>query len=124
MEGPADGVIPLMAVVQPTKGKVRPVLDYRELNDFVECHTGEDIVVCDETLRKWRRLHGGLKLVDLKCAYLQIHVDKSLWPYQLVQYKGKTYCLTRHGFGLNCAPRILMRILREVLASSYKSLHR
>ena len=116
-KGPVDGVIPLMAVVQPTKGKVRPVLDYRELNDFVESHTGDEIVVCDETLRKWRRLHGNLKLVDLRSAYLQIHVDESLWPYQLIRYKDKTYCLTRLGFGLNCAPRILMRILREVLES-------
>ena len=27
-----EGIIPLMAVEQPTKKKVRPVLDYRELN--------------------------------------------------------------------------------------------
>ena len=41
------GIIPLLAVVQPTKNKVRPVMDYRELNDFVECHTGDDMVaVC------------------------------------------------------------------------------
>ena len=31
-----DGVLPLMAVVQTTKGKVRPVLDYWELNTHVE----------------------------------------------------------------------------------------
>lgn len=33
------GILPLMAVEQPTKNKVRPVLDYRELNAYVECHT-------------------------------------------------------------------------------------
>ncbi len=114
--GEVKGLIPLMAVVQPTKNKVRPVLDFREINDFVECHTGDEVVACDETLRNWRRLPGVLKLVDLKCAYLQIHVDESLWPYQLVRYRDKVYCLTRLGFGLNCAPRIMMRILREVLA--------
>ena len=74
-----------MAVVQPSKSKVRPVLDFRELNEFVESHTGDEVAVCDETLRRWRRFSGDLKLVDLRSAYLQIHVDKSLWEYQLVQ---------------------------------------
>ena len=32
-----NGIIPLMAVVQEKKNKVRPVLDFRELNEFVEC---------------------------------------------------------------------------------------
>ena len=32
-----EGVIPLMAVVQEKKNKVQPVLNFRELNEFVEC---------------------------------------------------------------------------------------
>ena len=45
----------LMAVIQPTKDKVRPVLDFRELNGHVMCHTGDDVTdVCGETLREWR----------------------------------------------------------------------
>ena len=39
-DGPVEGVIPLLAVFHPTKDKVRPVMDYRELTNFVECHTG------------------------------------------------------------------------------------
>ncbi|XP_068224614.1 uncharacterized protein [Palaemon carinicauda] len=50
------GIIPLMAVEQPTKNKVRPVLDFRELNVNVKCHTGDDVTdVCSETLGKWRQ---------------------------------------------------------------------
>ncbi|XP_068224554.1 uncharacterized protein [Palaemon carinicauda] len=49
------GIIPLMAVEQPTKNKVRPVLDFRELNVNVKCHTGDDVTdVCtsaDEVIR-------------------------------------------------------------------------
>ena len=56
--------------------------------------------------------------IDLKSAYLQIHVDSSLWKYQQVKYKGQTYVLTRLGFGLNCAPRIMSEILSKVLAQS------
>ena len=58
---------------QPTKDKAHPVMDYRELNNFVECHTGDDMVaVCSEKVTKWRQLQGELKVVDLKSAYLQI----------------------------------------------------
>ncbi|XP_076056355.1 uncharacterized protein LOC143034304 [Oratosquilla oratoria] len=116
-EEPVEGgILPLMAVVQPTKRKVRPVLDFRELNQFVKCHTGDDFVdVCSETLRRWRRKRGASAVVDLRAAYLQIHVTKKLWKYQLVKYKGRIYCLTRLGFGLSSAPRIMTRILRTVL---------
>ena len=47
-----EGLLPLMAVIQPTKNKVRPVLDFRELNEYVKCHTGDDVAhVCGEVLR-------------------------------------------------------------------------
>ena len=62
-------------------------------------HTGDDVTdVCSETLREWRQMNGGVTLVDLKSAYLQIRVARKLWQHQLVKYKGKTYCLTRLGF--------------------------
>ena len=34
--GPPRACIPMMAVVQENKRKVRPVLDYRALNEFLE----------------------------------------------------------------------------------------
>ena len=111
-----SGILPLMAVIQPTKNKVRPVLDFRELNDHVECHTGGEVMdICGETLREWRRMTGASTLVDLKSAYLQLKVNEKLWKYQLVRYKNKTYCLTRLGFGLNSAPKIRSIILKTVL---------
>jgi len=52
-------------------------MDYRELNAFVECHTGDHkVTVCGEKIRKWRQLFGELKVVDLKSAYLQIYISK------------------------------------------------
>ena len=116
-EGDAgDSIIPLMAMVQANKNKVRPVMNFRELNEFVECHPGTDAAACDETVRRWRRIREPLKVFDLKSAYLQIHIDSSLWPFQQVYYRGKLYCLTRLGFGLSSAPKIMTRILKEVLA--------
>ena len=114
-----SGILPLMAVEQQTKGKVRPVLDFRELNESVECHTGDNVAdVCGDVLREWQRMEGEIALVDLKSAYLQVRVAKELWQYQLGRYKGETYCLTRLGFGLSSAPRIMASVLKYVLAKS------
>ena len=114
-----EGLLPLMAVEQEIKSKVRPVFDYREMNQYVSCHTGDEFIdVCAEKLREWRKVQGKAEIVDLKCAYMQIRVSKELWKYQLVRYKGKVFCLTRLGFGLNCAPRIMAKILKTVLGSS------
>ena len=80
-----SGILPLMAVEQQTKGKVRPVLNFREQNEFMECHTGDNLAdVCGDVLREWRRMDGEIALVDLKSAYLQVRVPKELWQYQLV----------------------------------------
>lgn len=54
-----EGIISLLAVEQPTKNKIRPVFDFRELNQYVECHTGDDSIdICNETLREWRQMDG------------------------------------------------------------------
>ena len=69
-----------MAVEQPTKHKIRPVLDFRELNENVSCHTGGEMTdICSERLREWRQLEGEGELVDLKAAYLQIRISEELW---------------------------------------------
>ena len=39
--GPAKGLIPMMAVIQEAKDKVRPVMDFRELNGYIDAHTHE-----------------------------------------------------------------------------------
>ena len=105
-----------MAVVQPTKNKVRLVLDFQELNKYVACHTKDGIDVCKEVMREWTRMERATKIVDLKLTYLQIHVDEKLWRYQLVKYKARVYCLTRLGFGLNSTPNIMTAVLKNVLA--------
>ena len=113
--GKVEGILPLMAVVQPTKKKVRPVLDFRELNKYVVCHTGDGINVCEEVMREWKRMEWATKIVNLKSVYLQIHVDKKLWQYQLVEYIGQIYCMTRLGFGLSSMPKIMTAVLKMVL---------
>ena len=52
-KGPVKGFIPLLTVVQPTKDKVRPVMDFSELNPFIESHTEDDeIAICADKVHK------------------------------------------------------------------------
>ena len=48
--------------------------------------------------------------------YLELHVDKELQKFQAVRHNGETYVMTRMGFGLNVAPKIMCKVLAEVLA--------
>ena len=62
--GPLKGLIPLMAVIQQNKQKVRPVLDYRELNDHVDPFTAcADI--CTKKLREWWQAGLNVSVLDL-----------------------------------------------------------
>ena len=98
--GAVKNMLPLMCVKQ-VKGnveKVRPVLDFRQLNKCVLSLAGQNMATCDESLREWRMKGEGCAVVDLKRAYLQVHVSPELWVYQAVLWEGKVYLLTRLGF--------------------------
>uniref|UniRef100_A0A5S6QBG4 Integrase catalytic domain-containing protein n=1 Tax=Trichuris muris TaxID=70415 RepID=A0A5S6QBG4_TRIMR len=92
-------------------------MDFRELNAYIDTFTAH-ADVCADKMRQWRRQGVNLAIVDLKKAYLQIHIDESLWPYQTVVFMGRRYCLTRLGFGLNVAPLIMKTVLNHVLAQN------
>ena len=65
-----DGLIPLMVVEQITKGKARPVMDYREVNQFVSSSVAS-ANVCGDKLREWRQMPENCAILDLKDAYMQ-----------------------------------------------------
>ena len=111
--GPPKGSIPLMAVVQRTK--VRPVLDFRPLNRYVTAFTA-DADVCAEKLRRWRQMGPAVALLDLKKAFLQVHVEEALWPYQTVWFRGRRLALTRLGFGLSISPSVMQAVLDLAVA--------
>ena len=118
-DGPAKGLVPLMAVIQPSKAKVRPVMDFREVNSYIDAYTG-DADVCADKLREWRKMGQRVSMVDLAKAYLQVKVERKLWPYQTVEFQGRRYCLTRLGFGLNVAPLVMKGVLNAVLEQDEK----
>ena len=69
--------------------------------------------ICTKKLREWRRAGLNVSMLDLRKAYLQVHVHQSLWSYQTVLFNGRRYCLTRMGFGLSVAPSIMLTIVDE-----------
>ena len=105
-----------MAVAQHNKAKVRPVMDYRELNVHVDAFTA-DADVCASKLREWRQLGSNVSLLDLRKAYLQVWVRETMWPFQTVVFASRRYCLTRLGFGLNVAPQIMKTIVNTVVTA-------
>ena len=113
--GEPKGLIPLMAVIQEKKQKVRPVMDYRELNEHIDAYTAE-ADVCVDKLRTWRKMGVEVTALDLKSTHLQIHVKKSLWCYQTVIFEGKRWALTRLGFGINVAPLVMKAVVNRVLS--------
>ena len=108
------GLIPLMVVEQITKRKTRPVMDYREVNQFVSS-SGVTADVCGDKLREWRQMPENCAILDLKDAYMQIHAHPSCSKFQRVRFEGRNYELTRVGFGLACAPKILKAVVQYVL---------
>ena len=106
---------PLMAVVQQSKSKVRPVMDYRELNQYVDTFTA-DADVCASKLRGWHQHGPNVSLLNLRRAYLQVRVSKSLWPFQTVMFASKRYWV----FRLNMAPQIMKAIIDAVLSQEEK----
>ena len=113
--GPPKGLILLIAVMQLNKTKVRPVMDYRELNHHIDAFTANADVYAAK-LHKWWQKGANVSLLDLRRAYLQIHVRKTVWPYQTVKIDGKRYCLTCLGFSLNVVPLIMKAIISAVLS--------
>lgn len=111
--------LPVLAVRQ-RKGdalKVRPVFDYRDMNESLESHPGGATPVCADRLRAWRQVVGGGAVIDLKAAYLQVRVVPDLWTHQAIKWKGRVFLLTRLGFGVASAPKIMTKIVETVVAS-------
>ena len=87
--GPPTSLIPLMALVQENKGKVWPIMDYREVNNHIEAYTAH-ANVCSQRLRDWRRKGSHVSVLDLRKNYLQVHIHCSCSRLCLLKSKGTT----------------------------------
>ena len=110
VHGPPGDVLPLIAQVQEHKAStpVRPCLDYRCLNDLLTSQPGRSALVCEDTLHKWRRVGDPdeLRLLDIRKAYLQVHIAPELQRFQTVLWQGKVYVMTRIGLWVECCTQV------------------
>lgn len=92
-------MLSFMAVVKPTMNKVRPVLDFHELNEYVSCDMG------DEATNVYR--FGGVGREQLQASSISSRpicnsmYPKELWKHRLVRYRSRT----RLRFSLSSAPK-------------------
>ena len=109
-------MLPLMAVAQAHKASTpeRPVLNYRDLNKCLVSNPCFGSPVCGDTLRAWRQADTDSVLLDVKKAYLQVRVDPSLARYQVVVVNGVKYVMTRMGFCLSIASKVMDAIIKYV----------
>ncbi|XP_065189499.1 uncharacterized protein LOC135820118 [Sycon ciliatum] len=119
VHGPPQCVLPLIPQVQEHKQStpVRPCLDYRSLNRLVKSEPGREAPICGDKLRKWRKAGPAHEyvLMDIRKAYLQVHVAEQLQCFQIVLWKGKRFVMQRMGFGLSVAPKMMDAIVKWIL---------
>ena len=101
---------------QPHKSStpVRPVLDYRALNELIKCNPGTESPVCEDTVRQWRKKGDtdDLEMLDIRKAYLQVFVSPDMYRFQTVLWNNEVYVMTRMGFGLSIAPKMMDIIVK------------
>lgn len=112
--------LPMISVRQE-KGqeiKIRPVFDYREMNKSIASHPAGATPLCSERLREWRQVGSKASIIDLRKAYLQVHAAPELWCQQAIRWKGEVFVMTRLGFGLASAPKIMTAIVEKVISEN------
>lgn len=62
-----------MTVIQENKNNIRQVLYYKELKQHLVAFTA-NADVCTHKLREWRQKVDNIFLLDLRKAYIQVHI--------------------------------------------------
>ena len=93
---------------QKRRKTYRPVIDLSPLNRFVEnFHFQMENISCLKTLL---RRGDFMTCIDLKDAYLSVHVHKSSQKYLCFQWRNTSYAFQSLPFGLNTAPRVFTKL--------------
>ena len=68
---PPKSLLPLIAVFRQNKSKVCQVLDFCELNEYVEAYPAH-ANVCAQNLGEWRKKGSNVSVLDLRMTYSQV----------------------------------------------------
>lgn len=82
-------------------------MDFRELSGFIDGFTSNTDIGAQK-LREWQCEGSNVAILDLKRAYLQLHIHKSLWP------RGRG--IVSHNLDLNVALMIMQSIMSSLMS--------
>lgn len=102
-----------MFVVPKKNGKMRPVLDLRELNQYI--HYQHFKMENLNTVRSLIRRNDYMTSIDLTDAYLHIPINQNQRKLFTFQWEEKLYQWTCLPFGVSAAPRIFSETLRPAI---------
>ena len=109
-----NGFFSSMFLVPKKDGKMRPVINLKRLNDFVETHHFK--LEGLQTARELIRPNNWLTKIDLKDAYFTIPICESHRKYLRFRAGRRAFQFTCLPFGLSSAPWIFTKTLRPVAA--------
>ena len=108
------GFLSPLFVVPKKNGKLRPVVDLRELNGYVvEEHFKMESI---NTLRDLLQVGDHFLKVDLTDAYLSMPVHPHLQPLFSVLWENRQYQFQAVPFGLSSAPRQFTKLLHPIIS--------
>ena len=108
-------------LVPKKEGSYCPVIDLSHLNHFLEnYHFQIENISCLKSLINHSDF---MTSIDLKDAYLSVHIHKSSQKCLCFQWKNKSFAFQGLPFGLNTAPRAFTKLLKPVSAYLRKRGH-
>jgi hypothetical protein len=107
-----DKFISNIFLVPKKNGKLRPVINLRQLNEFVEYHhfKEENLKFVLDLVKKFDYLTS----VDLCDAYFSIQIHPEFQKYLCFSWKNQYYVFRVLPFGLASAPRIFTKLQKPV----------
>ena len=108
------GFYSTMFLVPKKDGKMRPVINLKKLNQFVDAHHFKMEGI--QTARELVRPNDWLTKIDLKDAYFMVPIHKLHQKYLRFRVDHHIYQFTCLQFGLSSAPWVFTKTMRPVAA--------
>ena len=110
----SDKFISNIFLVQKKNGKLRPVINLKKLNQYVEYHhfKQENLKIVLDLVQK----NDFMTSADLTDAYFSIEIDPEYRKFLCFSWREQHYVFKVLPFGLVSAPRIFTKLLKPVFA--------
>ena len=105
------GFLSTIFLVPKKDGKMRPVINLRDLNSFITNTHFKMEGMRDLMLRSDWMTH-----IDLKDTYFAVPIHQNYQRFLHFTWENKTYQFTCLPFGLSTAPRIFIKLLKPAMA--------